>query len=178
MSDDEDDELDLDVSWIEMYKDLEKNYDDFYKEKPENIEMIFLYINQESKLETINTTTYILDLNGSIPKNNLINIIKEHRYKNGKKYSLKNILKYNITLEPEDVIHMLSVDNKEGKAFLSQESYNRDICFADTVCILQNLNSLYFIFNETLSKSQRQEQQLTRKIKPIPATDKTRRKRI
>tara|TARA_Y100000741_G_scaffold96121_1_gene71412 strand:- start:492 stop:1028 length:537 start_codon:yes stop_codon:yes gene_type:complete len=178
MSDDEDDELDLDVSWIEMYKDLEKNYDDFYKEKPENIEMIFLYINQESKLETINTTTYILDLNGSIPKNNLINIIKEHRYKNGKKYSLKNILKYNITLEPEDVIHMLSVDNKEGEAFLSQESYNRDICFADTVCILQNLNSLYFIFNETLSKSQRQEQQLTRKIKPIPATDKTRRKRI
>ena len=178
MSDDEDDELDLDVSWIEMYKELEKNYDDFYKEKPENIEMIFLYINQESKLETINTTTYILDLNGSIPKNNLINIIKEHRYKNGKKYSLKNILKYNITLEPEDVIHMLSVDNKEGEAFLSQESYNRDICFADTVCILQNLNSLYFIFNETLSKSQRQEQQLTRKIKPIPATDKTRRKRI
>ena len=177
MSDDEDDELDLDVSWIEMYKDLEKNYDDFYKEKPENIEMFFLYINEDSELETINTTTYILDLNGSIPKNNLINIIKEHRYKNGKKYSLKNILKYNITLEPEDVIHMLSVDNKEGEAFLSQESYNRDIHFADTVCILQNLNSLYFIFNETLSKSRRQ-QQLTRKITTIPANDKTRRKRI
>jgi len=176
MSDDEDDELDLDVSWIEMYKDLEKNYDDFYKEKPENIEMFFLYINEDSVLETINTTTYILDLTGSIPKNNLINIIKEHRYKNGKKYSLKNILKYNITIEPEDVIHMLSVANKEGKTFLSQESYNRDIHFADTVCILQNLNSLYFIFNETLSKSRRQ--QLTRKITTIPANDKTRRKRI
>ena len=73
MSDEEDDELDLDVSWIEMYKDLEKNYDDFYKEKPENIEMFFLYINEDSVLETINTTTYILDLTGSIPKNNLIN---------------------------------------------------------------------------------------------------------
>lgn len=70
MSDDEDNELELDVSWIQMYKDLEKNYDDFYKEKPESIEMFFLYINQHSELETINTTTYILDLNASIPKDN------------------------------------------------------------------------------------------------------------
>ena len=85
MSDDEDNELELDVSWIQMYKDLEKDYDDFYKEKPESIEMFFLYINQDSELETINTTTYILDLNASIPRDNLINVIKEHRYKNGKK---------------------------------------------------------------------------------------------
>lgn len=178
MSDDEDDELDLDVSWIEMYKDLEQNYDDFYKEKPESIEMFFLYINESSELESINTTTYILDLNASIPKDNLINVIKEHRRKNGKKYSLKNLLKYNVSLEPEDVIHMLSVDNKEGSAFITEESYNRDIRFADTVCILQNLNSLYFIFNETSPKTRRQEQQLTRKIRTGSASEKTRRKRI
>ena len=36
----------LDVSWIELYKDLEKDFDDFYKEKPENIQMFFLYVNQ------------------------------------------------------------------------------------------------------------------------------------
>ena len=177
MSDDEDNELELDVSWIQMYKDQEKNYDDFYKEKPESIEMFFLYINQDSELETINTTNYILDLNASIPKDNLINVIKEHRYKNGKKYSLKNLLKYNVTLEPEDVIHMLSVDNNEGSTFISEESYNRDIHFADTVCILQNLNSLYFIFNETSPKLRRLQQQ-TRKITCDPANGKTRRKRI
>jgi hypothetical protein len=177
MSDDEADELDLDVSWIERYKELEKDYDDFYKEKPENIEMFFLYVNQDSELETINTTTYILDLAGCIPRDNLINIIKEHRHKNGKKYNLKNILKYNITLEPEDVIHMLSVDNQEGRVFVTQESYNRDIHFADTVCILQNLNSLYFIFNETLLKSRRQHE-VTRKIANVRVNDKTRRKRI
>tara|TARA_Y100000996_G_scaffold319274_1_gene255375 strand:+ start:97 stop:615 length:519 start_codon:yes stop_codon:yes gene_type:complete len=168
----------LDVSWIELYKELEKNFDDFYKEKPENIQMFFLYVNKNEELETVNTNNYILDMKSSIPKGHLINVIRENREKNGKKYRLKNLIKYNVTIEPDDVIHMLNVSNEEGSAFISNENYNHDIHFSDTVCILQNLNSLYFVFHETSPKS-RKERQHTRKIKMVPpVNDKTRRKRI
>lgn len=140
--------------------------------------MFFLYVNLDDELETVNSSMYILDVNSRISKNSLVNVIKEHREKHGKKYRLINLIKYNVTLDPEDVIHMLSVDNNEGDAFVTHESYNRDIHFAETVCILQNLNSLYFVFRETPTKSHRARAQ-TRKITVSPhINDKTRRKRI
>lgn len=140
--------------------------------------MFFLYVNLDDELETVNSSMYILDVNSRISKNSLVNVIKEHREKHGKKYRLINLIKYNVTLDPEDVIHMLSVDNNEGDAFVTHESYNRDIHFAETVCILQNLNSLYFVFRETPAKSHRARAQ-TRKISVSPhINDKTRRKRI
>lgn len=140
--------------------------------------MFFLYVNLDDELETVNSSMYILDVNSRISKNSLVNVIKEHREKHGKKYRLINLIKYNVTLDPEDVIHMLSVDNNEGDAFVTHESYNRDIHFAETVCILQNLNSLYFVFRETPAKSHRARAQ-TRKITVSPhINDKTRRKRI
>ena len=140
--------------------------------------MFFLYVNLDDELETVNSSMYILDVNSRISKNSLVNVIKEHREKHGKKYRLINLIKYNVTLDPEDVIHMLSVDNHEGDAFVTHESYNRDIHFAETVCILQNLNSLYFVFRETPAKSHRARAQ-TRKISVSPhINDKTRRKRI
>ena len=91
----------LDVSWIEMYKNLEKDFDDFYKEKPENIQMFFLYVNLNDELETVNTNNYILDTKSNIPKDQLINVIRENRQKNGKKYRLKNLIKYNVTIDPK-----------------------------------------------------------------------------
>ena len=140
--------------------------------------MFFLYVNLDDELETVNSSMYILDVNSRISKNSLVNVIKEHREKHGKKYRLINLIKYNVTLDPEDVIHMLSVDNHEGDAFVTHESYNREIHFAETVCILQNLNSLYFVFRETPAKSHRARAQ-TRKISVSPhINDKTRRKRI
>ena len=140
--------------------------------------MFFLYVNLDDELETVNSSMYILDVNSRISKNSLVNVIKEHREKHGKKYRLINLIKYNVTLDPEDVIHMLSVDNHEGDAFVTHESYNRDIHFAETVCILQNLNSLYFVFRERPAKSHRARAQ-TRKITVSPhINDKTRRKRI
>ena len=140
--------------------------------------MFFLYVNLDDELETVNSSMYILDVNSRISKNSLVNVIKEHREKHGKKYRLINLIKYNVTLDPEDVIHMLSVDNHEGDAFVTHERYNRDIHFAETVFILQNLNSLYFVFRETPAKSHRARAQ-TRKITVSPhINDKTRRKRI
>lgn len=178
MSDEE-----LDDEWLESYKILENDYNDFYKKNTENIEMYFFYINSNNELESINKMNYILDSKSKITKNNMIKVIKENEVKNNKKYKVKHIVKYNITLEPDEIIHMLKVDNQEGHNFMSQETYSGDIHFSDTVCILQDLNSLYIIFSEVNRKQTGTNTGAnTRKIKfrkPMKTTiDKTRRKRV
>ena len=175
MSDEE-----IDDNWLNSYKMLENDYNDFYKKNTENIEMFFFYVNRENELESINKINYILDNKSKITKNNIIKVIKENQFKNNKKYKVKYIVKYNITLEPDEIIHMLNVDNKEGNNFISNESYNNDIHFSDTVCILQDLNSLYIIFTEINTKKSMTNTRKIRIKRPIKSTniDNTRRKRV
>ena len=54
MSDEE-----IDDEWLNSYKMLENDYNDFYKKNTENIEMYFFYVNRENELETINKMNYI-----------------------------------------------------------------------------------------------------------------------
>ena len=142
--------------------------------------MYFFYVNRENELETINKMNYILDNKSKITKDNIIKVIKENQFKNNKQYKVKYIVKYNITLEPDEIIHMLNVDNKEGDNFISNESYNNDIHFSDTVCILQDLNSLYIIFNEVNKQKSIANTRKIRIRKPIKKNyiDNTRRKRV
>ena len=140
----------------------------------------FFYVNGDNELETINKINYILDNNSKITKDNIIKVIKENQYKNNKKYKVKHIVKYNITLEPDEIIHMLNVDNKEGYNFISNVSYNNDIHFSDTICILQDLNSLYIIFTEINKQKSLTNTRKIRMRKPIKSNniDNTRRKRV
>ncbi len=175
MSDEE-----IDDEWLNSYKMLENDYNDFYKKNTENIEMYFFYVNRENELESINKINYILDNKSKITKDNIIKVIKENQFKNNKKYKVKYIVKYNITLEPDEIIHMLNVDNKEGDHFISNENYNNDIHFSDTICILQDLNSLYIIFTETNKQKSITNTRKIKMRKPIKTnnTDNTRRKRV
>ena len=175
MSDEE-----IDDDWLNTYKMQDNDYNDFYKKNTENIEMFFFYVNGDNELETINKINYILDNNSKITKDNIIKVIKENQYKNNKKYKVKHIVKYNITLEPDEIIHMLNVDNKEGYNFISNVSYNNDIHFSDTICILQDLNSLYIIFTEINKQKSLTNTRKIRMRKPIKSNniDNTRRKRV
>lgn len=168
---------DIDYSWLEnKMNDLNKydEYSNFYKKDVENIELFFVYVNSANEIELVNKIDYLLTNKKKIPINNIIKIIKENEFKNNKKYKLKHIIKYNLTIDPEDIIHMLETDNKEGTNFISSESYNNDIYFSDSISILEDINSLYIIFTEAIPNNNK-----SRKIKYISnKLDKTRRKRI
>ena len=57
-----------------------------------------------------------------------------------------SILKYNITLETEDVVHFLKNDANDN--FLSVISNIDDIFFEKTINMLHDLNEIVFIFYE------------------------------
>jgi hypothetical protein len=75
-------------------------------------------------------------------------------------------LKFNLDIDPEDIIS-LAIHKKDGSEYLSSESVLRDIIFNDSVCIFQDINSLFMVYHEkavAVEKPQQQEQPQTRKI--------------
>lgn len=142
----------LDNSWVEKFKKEESEYNNFYKEKPTSIKLFFIYVNREKIIDLIKTETILLNNNANIEKNHLISLIKKNQSNHNIKYKLLSLLKFNIDIEPIDVLSFNDInynDNKEK--YLTSERYIQDIHFNDTVCIFQDINSLFLIFIESNS---------------------------
>ena len=170
---DDDDIEELDNSWIKEFKDIESDYDDFYKEKPSSVKLFFIYVDSSNNIESMQEESYLLDHKATIPKINLIHIIKNKQCLNDKIYRLISLMKFNITIEPEDVPKLLELSKESGSEYLTCEKNLNDIKFGDTVCILQDINALYFIFYADIKKRARD----TKRILLSNKLHKTRRKR-
>jgi hypothetical protein len=87
-----------------------------------------------------------------ISREEIINIIKHNSISNdnNSSYSLLSIIKYNITLNPEDIITFLKTndfDSYNEKFFIILKHIDT-IVFDKTILTLQDLNTLFIIFYE------------------------------
>ena len=162
-------EYEIDNKWLKEIKDNEKDYNDFYKEKPTSIKIYHLYVSRENQVVFSKTETYLLNTtNGkhaTLHKDTLISIIKKNSSSNNIQYKLLSVLKFNLDIDPEDVIS-LAIHKKDGSEYLSSESVLRDIVFNDTVCIFQDINSLFMVYHEkaVAVAVEKPQQPQTRKI--------------
>lgn len=163
---------DIDESWIKEFKKQEDIYNDFYKEEIGSIKLFFLYVNTSNTLESIKSDSLILEEKGIITKDQLISLIKRNQRNNNIKYRLLSLIKFNIDIEPIDILAFIEGDDSNN--FTTSEKYLNDIKFRDTICILQDLNSLFFVFYEDRHK---RPQSTTKKIIFNTSSRKTRRKR-
>lgn len=161
----------FDNSWVEEYEKLEKDYEMFYKENVENVKLFFLYINKNKNIENIHQDSVILT-NGILSKELVLNLINQNKIKNGIRYNLTHLLKYNISLDPTSVDDFLS--DKINETYLNSVNFLEDIYFKKTISILQDLNCLYFILYENETNGIMKI--LTRKNKLFVKQRKTRRK--
>jgi hypothetical protein len=135
----------FDSDWIDEYVKEEKIYSQFYNSSVENIKLYFIYVNKYNTIENILQEKIIID-NGLLNKDRILYLIKNKKIKNNIKYKLISLLKYNITLEPEYINQF--INSKMNQTYLTNINILEDIYFQKTITILQNLNSLFFIFNE------------------------------
>jgi hypothetical protein len=73
-----------------------------------------------------------------------------------KKYSLLSILKYNITLNPENIISYLSTDysiNSNSNDFLTSINHIMPITFEKSISMFHDLTDLIIIFYDKSVKS-------------------------
>jgi hypothetical protein len=132
-------ELELDNSWVENLEKIEKKYDLFYKDTQESIDIHSFYIKNDEIIRT-SKEKIILD-NGVLNRDDIINFVKENRKLNNITYKLNKILKYNLTIEPHEVLNEYWED-----AYLTEEKNISNVYFSETISVFQDINCLFILF--------------------------------
>ena len=155
MSESNDSDNELDNEWVNEFKKKEELYNDFYKEKVEQIKLFFLYTSSTNVLETIKKDSIVLDKDGILRKDIIISLIKNHQCYNSIKYRLLSLVRFNIDIDPDEINKFVYNDDaieNDPSRFITSEKYLNDIKYSNTISIFQDLNSLYFIFYEEKTK--------------------------
>jgi len=136
----------LNDDWINNFEKTDKLYQDFYKDDLYYTNLQIVYINRCSEIEKIKQESFLMTTPNFISREQILEILKKNSNDNGRRYTLLTILKYNITLDADDVIGFLK--NNDDNAFLTVVKNIDSIKFERTINMLQDLNDLVFIFYE------------------------------
>ena len=137
----------LDDEWINNFEKTDKLYQDFYKDSLYYINLKFLYINRANELEKIKQQPFLMSNPNNISREEILKILKNSVNDNDRRYSLLSILKYNITLDAEDIKNFVLHTNEEIN-FLKVIKNIDAIPLEKTISMLHDLNDIIFIFYE------------------------------
>jgi hypothetical protein len=155
----------LDDSWINTFEKCDKPYIEFYKEDVFTVNINTLYINKDNTIEKVTEEIFFMQKPNIISREEIIGIIKKKSIVDGNNYSLLSIIRYNITLNPEDINIFLKTNHLDyyNKHFFSTLKNIDTIVFDKTIITFQDLNTLFIIFYEK-DKSRIQNVSNTKKI--------------
>ena len=140
----------LDDSWINEFENNDKPYNDLYKDNIFSININIFYINKDNNIEKVTEEPFLLKNPNIISREEIIGIIKKKSMMNGNNYSLLSIIKYNITLNPEDVPLFLRTNNFDyyNDVFFTSLKHIDAIVFDKTIIAFQDVNTLFLLFYE------------------------------
>ena len=142
------DEEILDTNWIDSIEEIEKDNDILYKEKIDEITLIFLYINN-NEVQNTKKDYFELKKPGVLSKEDLVSIINKNKINNSLKYTLNSILKFNITIDPENIKKFIVDEDitAQNNLYFSKLKNVDDINWEDSINMFEHLNTLFFIYN-------------------------------
>jgi len=139
----------LDDEWIKKFEEEDKKYEDFYKEDNYYINLYFIYLNEENSIEKIKQEKFFMNTPNYITREEIVYLLKKNTIMDQIKYSIFSLLKYNMTLEPENIQSYLNTQEYENNYSFLKTIKNIDtIFFEKTISSFQDLNSLFFILRE------------------------------
>ena len=164
--------IEFDSEWIKDYEEKENEYKKFYKEEVNIIDIIFVYINHDNEIYNVkNFKEYIA--NSQINYERIIEIIKNYQNNMDIKHKLMGLLNYKIDIDPENIKQLFNYDINPGTLYSIKNINN--INFDKTINLLQDLNSLIFIF-KVKSIDKNNKNTTTRRITLTHKQKKTKRK--
>ena len=164
----------LNDDWINIFENTDKLYQDFYKDDLYYINIDLIYINQLNEIEKIKQDSILMSIENCITREELIGLLKRNSIDNDKRYTLMSILKYNITLDAEDINSFLLSNNYDSNIYNEDDNYDTDdfltvikhidtIHFDKSIHMFQDLNNIFFIFYEK-PKNLNQSNNVSKKI--------------
>jgi len=140
----------LNEDWIINFEKTDKLYQDFYKDSLYFTNLQFIYVNKNNEIDKIKQEPFLMSSPNFISREEIIGILKKYAIDDDKRYTLLSILRYNITLDTEDVKNFVI---KEDPTSLCENFFtvikNIDaIHFEKTINMFQDLNDLIFLLYE------------------------------
>jgi hypothetical protein len=152
----------MEINSISKFKQEDKLYVDFYKDDNYYIDIHYVYVNRNNEIVKIRREPFIMTTPNTICRDELIGIFKRNSTDDSVPYSILSILKYNITVNPEDVVGFIK--DSEHTNFLSTINNIDDIRIERTISMFQDLNDLLFVFYEKNSVSEKSKSNATKKV--------------
>jgi hypothetical protein len=140
----------LNDDWINNFEKTDKLYQDFYKDDLYYINLKIFYINRNNEIGKIKLESFLMTNPNYISREEILQILKRSSNDNDKRYSLLSILKYNVTLDADDVKLFLTSDKDIN--FLTVVKNIDAVPFEKTISMLQDLNEIIFLFYEKSSE--------------------------
>jgi hypothetical protein len=137
----------LNDDWINNFEKIDKLYQDFYKDDLYYINLKLIYVNRNSEIEKVKQESFLMSKPSFITREEMLQILKKSTQESDRMYSLLSILRYNNTLEAEDIENFIIYPFEE-RNFLKVIKHIDEIKFEKTISMFQDLNDLIFIFYE------------------------------
>ena len=137
----------LNDDWINNFEKTDKLYQDFYKDDLYYTNLQIIYVNRNIEIEKIKQDSFLMTKPNYISREEILEILKNNSIDNGRRYTLLTILKYNVTLDADDISGFLKNNNSDD-IFLTVVKNIDAISFEKSINMLQDLNDIILIFYE------------------------------
>jgi len=168
----------LNDDWINNFENTDKLYQDFYKDNLYYINLQYIYVNRSNEIDKIKSETFLMSTPNYILREEILGILKRNSFSNQKNYKLLSILKYNITLDSDELTRFLLNTTLINNNYLESIKNIDTIKFENSINMFQDLNELVFIFYEKSSELKEvNSQTITKKVYIKSLNKRTIRKR-
>ena len=138
----------VETDWIDNFESSEKPYDIFYKEPVSSIKCVVIRINTKNEIVHVHVKRIPID-NNKLELSQLTKAASDGT----KQYRLRDLMKYNFTLEPEYVRDY--VERPAAYDFMSPVSLSASLHWKDTIAFFHGLNTVYAICPEHTPRNTR-----------------------
>jgi hypothetical protein len=185
-------DLELDTSWIEEHERLEKINQNYFREPIDSINVYFIYINVNSYIEKITNekqnVEWDAERNSSILRKEIL--LQWVQDKKAERYKLSDTYIYNVDLEPENIQNYSNNENliESSHGFYKHLPLIDDILFKPSIFIFHSINAVFMIFQEIpvekfqpksiLKNSSGERHKITKKVRIDEEKRRTTKKRV
>jgi len=144
-----DDNIGLDVSWINDQQRIQNIQSNYCREPVDNINVYSLYINKNSFIDKITCKKQVVT-KGVIGRDIVLGIIQNNKTNASKKYKLVDVVLYHVDLEPEHLQTYSQIDDIQtsSRNFFQVLPIVDEIVVPKSIFIFHSLNSLFFMYKE------------------------------
>ena len=137
----------LDDAWIKKFTESDKLYLDFYKDDVYYTDIHFVYVNKNNEIVKINQESFLFNNKNYISRDELVGLIKRNSIVDSTRYSIMSILKYNITLDPNE-IKIFVCGEDDVTSYMTPINNIDTVKYDKTINMFQDLNDLIIVLYE------------------------------